>query len=356
MMKIIKSLIQITLIALFFASTAFSQEEHIKLGFIGCLTSFAGSYGTAVLEGAQLAVKELNEKGIKVDLAVEDDQSATKNTVSAFVKLVNLNKVQGIIGGSWWVNSIVQQSEKAGIPLISCETLYDKDTVLGKSYFMMQGDLREWVRVYEPLVKARGYKRGVIVRYVSGFGATLAGEMQSLFSQSGRSFAGVVEYNDIQISEASSIVLQLKRMNPDVVYVDAQPGGLANLLKRLAENGMQNITIFTNSIAENVLQQKLFDIGKFKNVYYTRRTIVDKQFSERFEAEYKKKPILNADLGYYSVYILAVALKTKTPIEALKSGVSVGDKRFVFNENNVYSGTPQEIWKIDGTNVVRVTE
>lgn len=354
MLGLNKLTLQIYFLALIIVGNAYTEEKRIQLGFIGSLSSFAASYGTAVLEGAELAVKELNQNGIKVDLAVEDEQSVTKNAVNAFVKLATVNKVQGIIGGSWWLNSIVKQSENAKIPLISCETLYDQDTVLGKSYFIMQGDLREWVRVYKPFIVSRGYKRGAIVRYVSGFGATLASEMQNLFSEDGRTFAGAIEYNDIQMAEASSIVLRLKQMAADVVYVDAQPGGLVNLLKRIAENGMENITILTNSIAEDVVRGNMLDLTKFKNVYYTHRSTFDREFVEKFRKEYKKEPYLNADLGYYSAYLLVEALKTQDSIASLKSGISVAGKRFQFNENNVYSLAPQEIWKIDGTKLFKI--
>src|SRR5258707_4496020 len=47
-------------------------------------------------------------------------------------------------------------------------------SVLGKTYFILHGDLRNWVRVYQPLIEQKGWKKGAIIRYVSGFGATLA--------------------------------------------------------------------------------------------------------------------------------------------------------------------------------------
>lgn len=336
-----------------FNSAVFSQEKTINLGFIGSLSSFASSYGTAALEGAQLAVKELKQSGISVNIIVEDDQSIAKHTVNSFIKLSSVDKVQGIIGGSWWINSIVKQAENAKIPIISCETLYNQDTINGQTYFIMQGDLKEWIRIYEPLVNSQNYKRGAIIRYASGFGATLADAMKSLFTQSGRSFVGAIEYNDILIPESAAIILKLKQLKPDVVYIDAQPGGLANLLKRISENGMENMTIFSNSIAEDLLKDKLLDTSKFKNFYYSKRTTFDQDFSNRFEKEYKKKPYLNADLSYYAVYLLVEALKTNDSIAALKSGISVNAKNFTFNEHNVFSGTPQEIWKVEGTNPVK---
>lgn len=334
-------------------SPAASLERPLTIGFIGSLTSFAGNFGTAILEGAKLAAKEINQGESKVRIISEDDQSVARNSVGAYMKLTNADRIDAIIGGSWWINAIVKKAEKAGFPLVSCETLYNKETVTGKTYFLLQGELRSWVQVYEPIVKDRGFKRAAVVRFTSGFGETLEEEMKSLFSHSGRSFAGTIEYSDIQIPDAASIVLQLKKLKPDVVYIDGQPSGLANLLKRMVEGGLTNLPIFTNSIAEDVLRDKLINLSLFTNFYYTRRSTFDKDFSERFEKEYGKPPYLNADLGYFAVHILAEAATSGSEqnpsgiVAALKNGVKVKGRQFAFDEHNVFAGPPQEVWRID---------
>ncbi len=332
-------------------NTAWAEKENtnqeIKIGFIGSLSSFAANYGNAVLEGAKLAVDELNAQGITIDLQVEDDGSLTKNTALAYNKLKNINQVQGIIGGSWWINSIVKQSEKDKLPLMSCETLYNADVISGKNYFLLQGDLREWINVYEPLIKKQGWKKGAIIRYTSGFGATLAKSMETTFSKDSREFLGALEYTDINIPNASDIVLKLKKLNPDVVYVDGQPAGLATILRKLKEAGLTEINIITNSIATDVQRDKLVDLAPFKNIYYSKRAAFDLTFIEKFRAKYNKEPYLNADLGYYALKLLAVALAEADPISKIKSGINIDKHRFIFNQLNLYSGIPQVVYKLE---------
>jgi branched-chain amino acid transport system substrate-binding protein len=326
------------------------SRDTFRIGFIGSLSSFAANYGTAVLEGAELAVAELKQEGVKVELKVEDDQSATKNTVSAYTKLKEVDHADALIGGSWWANAIVKQAERDRILLASCETLYNDDAVAGKTYFILNGDLRNWIRVYEPLIEKKGWKRGAIIRFVSGFGATLAREMETVFSGRGREFAGAVEYSDIAMPEVANVVMQLKKLKPDVVYIDAQPSSLANLLKKFAEVGMEDINILTNSIAEDVRRDKLFDLSKLKNLYFTKRSTFDEDFSVKFKKKYGKDPYLNADLGYHAVFLLVKALESSDPVLALKSGIVVHNKSFSFDEHNVYSGIRQEIFQVrDGS-------
>lgn len=350
--KMISSILALLFLVVPLSPSA-ALERPLTIGFIGSLTSFAGNFGTAILEGAKLAAKEINQGESKVRIISEDDQSVARNSVGAYIKLTNADQIDAIVGGSWWINAIVKKAEKAGLPLVSCETLYNKETVSGKTYFLLQGELRSWVRVYEPIVKERGFKRAAVVRFTSGFGETLEEEMKSLFSHSGRYFAGTIEYSDIQIPDAASIVLQLKKLKPDVVYIDGQPSGLANLLKRMVEGGLTNLPIFTNSIAEDVLRDKLINPSLFANFYYTRRGTFDKDFSERFEKEYGKRPYLNADLGYLAVHILAEAAargRDQNPsgiVAALKNGVKVKGRQFAFDGHNVFAGPPQEVWRLD---------
>ncbi len=324
-----------------------TNSKQIKIGFIGSLSSFAANYGTAVLEGAKLAVDELQTQGIMIDLQVEDDGSVPKNTALAYSKLKNINQVQGILGGSWWINSIVKQSEKDKLPLISCETLYNKDVVLGENYFLLQGDLREWINIYEPLILKQGWKKGAIIRYTSGFGATLAESMKAIFSKEGREFVGELEYTDINIPNASDIILKLKKLNPDVVYVDGQPAGLATILKKLKEAGLTDLNIITNSIATDVQRDKLADLTPFKNIYYSKRSAFDQTFTEKFQAKYHKDPYLNADLGYYAMKLLAMGLIEADPISKIKSGIKIGEYQFIFNDLNLYAGIPQVIHKLE---------
>jgi len=218
----VKAYICVILIMLagFLPAALEAEALKMKIGCIGSLSGYAGSYGQAVLEGAQLAVAELNRQGSQIELISEDDQSVMKNTVTAYKKLVKMDGVRFILGGSWWLNAVVRMSEQDDIPLVSCETLYNQETVPAPNYFLLAGDLAQWVRVYEPLVQRRSWKKAAVLRFVSGFGATLAGEMERIFSGPGRSYLGAIEYADIEMTEAAALLLQIRKLSPDVLYVD----------------------------------------------------------------------------------------------------------------------------------------
>ncbi len=322
------------------------QPEKIPLGFIGSLSGPAASYGQAVLEGAKLAVKELNAAGTAIELVVEDDATNSKNTVTAFQKLAGTDKVRAIVAGSWWANSIVRPASSKKILLLSCETVYDKDTISGDYYFIMAGDLRDWIRVYEPLIQAKLWKSAAIIRFTSGFADTLAEELERVFSGNGRRFLDNLTFSYFDMQDAPQLVLQLKRLSPDVVFIDGQPAGFANVLRRMDELGLnKKMAVLTHSIARDVYQDRLVDLNSFKELYFTDRLPLGAKFSAAFRAEYAKPPHLHADLGYYSVYLAVGALQSADPLQALKEKKQTIDGiRFKFDERNVLTGMQPLVW------------
>lgn len=345
--------LQFLTLFLLLGGIAFAQESSEplttkRIGFIGSLSSFAANYGKAALEGVELAASELKARGENIQLFIEDDASEMKNTVTSYQRLKNLNSIDGLVGGTWWANSIVKVAQNDGIPFLSAETSYNKDAVLAANYFLLQGDLSEWIKVYEPLIKKRGWKKGAIIRFVSGFGETLSQTMRETFSKEGREFVGAIEYTDIRISDAGSMVLRLKRMNPDVVYLDTQPEGLYVLLKRIHELGLENIAVITNENAEDMLRQNLMDPKSISNFYFTNKANLSEKFEQKFHKHFNRAPYLYADIAYYSTHLLARALDAEDPVTFIKSGdFEMDGFRFRFDRNNALVGLPLQIWEVN---------
>jgi branched-chain amino acid transport system substrate-binding protein len=320
------------------------QAENVtKIGFIGSLSSFASEYGQASLEGVQLALEEINKNKHLVDLVIEDDGSDPKRSVQAFNKLVSLDKVNIVVSGTWWATSLVAIAEKSNTLLLSTETLEENSSPHGKTYFVFQGELNSWIDVYRPTIEARGWKRAAMVHFVSSFGETLRDRLKGIFSEPGRTFAGTVEYSTIDLSDAPTIALKIKKMNPDVLYIDAQPQSLPVIMKRLEEIGAGDIAIIANNVLKVSLEQKLFSPERFKELYYAQRKSYAEPFLAAYKDKYKKEPKLNADLGYYAMKLAAKASEVKDTVAFMHSSPVVDGMTFTFNEKNLFNGAPQEV-------------
>lgn len=330
---------------------ALAEKPPLRIGLIASLSGFSARYGTAVLEGARLAAKEIKERGTRIELLVEDDQSSPSQVTSAWQKLSSIDRAEGLIAGTWWANSIAPQASRAGVPLLSCETLYNREWIATQGYFTLLGDLRDWIRVYEPLVAERGWKKGAMVKFTSGFADTLEEEMRQVFSSQGRSWIKSIEYSDLDLKEAATIAAQLKVLKPDVVYVDAQPQSFAALMKRMTEQKISGMAVISNPIVRDAAEEKLFDPRAFQGeIYYTQRESFRPAFVEKFRAHYGRDPLLNADLGYYALHLLVQALSGQEPAgSALKSGkLSVDQLHFEFDDLNVYRGVRQKVIRLGG--------
>src|SRR3989337_2109035 len=100
------------------------KEESVKIGVAGPMTGDQSKMGMDVKNGAELAVREWNERGgvlgKKIALLVEDDQHDPKQAVSVANKLVN-DGIAGMIGHFNSSASIPASSvyNKAKIPMIT---------------------------------------------------------------------------------------------------------------------------------------------------------------------------------------------------------------------------------------------
>jgi ABC-type branched-subunit amino acid transport system substrate-binding protein len=225
----------------------------------------------------------------------------------------------------------------------------EESTVDASSYFILPGHLRDWILVYDELFKQLNLKSLSILRFSSGFGATLSKVLQDLLKTShpNTQFAGAIEYQDIAMAEAATLLLKIKQINPAGLYIDAQPTGIANFIRKLNQQGAYGFTIFSNSIVEDLLVQKLVDPNMLEGVYFSKRKIFSGRFIEEYRALYKREPRLSADLGYYA---LLIALKAYASGDLLKSLTTdkyiIDAQEFQFDTQRVLANSKQEIFQI----------
>ncbi|NPV87917.1 ABC transporter substrate-binding protein [Coprothermobacteraceae bacterium] len=112
-----------------------SSAKTIRIGLIAPLTGSESLFGQGYKRGVELAVKDINAKGgvlgKTVELFVEDDQNDPNQSVNAVQKLVNQNKVVGIVGAFSSKCSIPahEQACALGVPIISPTSTNPKVTV-----------------------------------------------------------------------------------------------------------------------------------------------------------------------------------------------------------------------------------
>ena len=102
-----KSYIVLSVISIFIASVmvfsfgcAKKEEKEIKIGAVLSLTGKGAKYGEAIKRGIDLALEEVNSepnRKAKIKVVYEDSLSEPQKAVSAFNKLIEIDKVPVVI-------------------------------------------------------------------------------------------------------------------------------------------------------------------------------------------------------------------------------------------------------------------
>ncbi|MBZ4655105.1 MAG: branched-chain amino acid transport system substrate-binding protein [Tepidanaerobacteraceae bacterium] len=112
-----------------------AKEDVIKIGYVGALSGDTAVWGQAGLNGMKLTAKEINEKGgilgKKVEVIGLDGRGNPVDSVNAFNKLVDEEKVIAVIGTNFSSCNIAMApiADQKKIPLIGTACSNPKVTV-----------------------------------------------------------------------------------------------------------------------------------------------------------------------------------------------------------------------------------
>jgi ABC-type branched-subunit amino acid transport system substrate-binding protein len=88
---------------------------------VASLTGDAAMNAEDWLRGARLAAEDSVGTKMEIELVIEDDGTVPTKAVTAFNKLVMLDKVDGVVGGTWdfIAEAIYPLAEKAKVPFVT---------------------------------------------------------------------------------------------------------------------------------------------------------------------------------------------------------------------------------------------
>lgn len=157
------------------SATAFAAPT-IKIGALFSVTGPAAFLGEPERNSAQMVVDEINKaggiKGKKLELVVYDTNGDATKAKQLVNKLIKNDKVSAIIGPSTTGESmaIIDDVEKAGIPLISCAAGIKITEPVKKYVFKTaQNDTLAVGKIYEHLQKHKQTKVAILT-VSDGFG------------------------------------------------------------------------------------------------------------------------------------------------------------------------------------------
>jgi branched-chain amino acid transport system substrate-binding protein len=101
-----------------------SSAEPLKIGMVARLTGSAAEQGRYTIQGAKLAVEEVNKAGgvlgRPVELVIEDDQSTNPGVVLAFSKFAGDKDIPAFVGPTFstQIHAIAPDVQRLGKPVM----------------------------------------------------------------------------------------------------------------------------------------------------------------------------------------------------------------------------------------------
>ncbi|MFZ1055241.1 MAG: ABC transporter substrate-binding protein [Opitutaceae bacterium] len=124
-----------------FAAGPLPASEPVRIGFFMSMTGRDASFGEASLDGARLAVDELNAAGgvlgREVVLLVEDDRSLAGESATAAKKLISRDHVVALVGECSSARTLeaAAVAQVSGIPIVTPASTNPRVTQMGDSVF-----------------------------------------------------------------------------------------------------------------------------------------------------------------------------------------------------------------------------
>ncbi len=220
--------------------------DTIKIGLMAPLTGFAAADGASVQNSVLLAVERVNQEGgllgKQVELVVYDDRADGKEAVAIARKLIQQDRVVGVVAGSYSTPSratapIFQDEE---VPFVAAYAVHPDITTAGDYCFrngflgMVEGKSAGYTAVQ--LLKA---KRIALLTSDNDFGRTLAEGFKAYVGKyaSDEEIVYAQTY-PMKEKDFKAYLSKIKEINPDLIFASGYYFQTGPIIKQAREMGI----------------------------------------------------------------------------------------------------------------------
>jgi branched-chain amino acid transport system substrate-binding protein len=310
------------------------DSKEIKIGAILPLTGDAGSYGTALKKGMDIALEDVNAhggiNGKKLVIVVEDSQADAGKAVSAFNKLRAADGVPMVLGDMFSAGTlaIAPIAERSKIVLLSPTASSIDLTKAGDYIFRIYPSdtydgtfLAQYVRN-----KLKAETASVVFMQAASITAVVQ-VFQEGFERAGGKVLRLEAYKEGE-SDFRGQLIKAKETNPDIIFIPGYLKEMANLLRQAKELGIKAHFISISTFFD----PKILELtgGAAEGVQFSAPAFDPKSavpemqtFVQAFRKKNNQEPDILAGYGYDVVNIAAQALRTADTIspDAIKKAL-----------------------------------
>ncbi|MBC7802144.1 MAG: ABC transporter substrate-binding protein [Gemmatimonadaceae bacterium] len=306
--------------AAFAALPAAAQSgSPIQVGAIEILSGPNAAYGTAIRAGLELALEEINAKGVlgrKIALTVEDSAANKDQAINAARKLIGRDKVVAIIGPTlsnemFAVGPVVNERK---VPIIGTSTTAAGITDIGPYVFRTSLPESDVIPVTLARAKARGVKT-IALMYANDDAFSKSGfdTMKAAAEKAGLSIVTIESFGS-KDTDFSAQLTKVRGLKPDAVGISALVEPVSGVLLQARQLGFGKETLFIGGNGSN--SPKLGEIAGVaadglivgSPWFLGKPGEMNETFVAKFKARNGRDPDQFAAQAYDCMYILADAI------------------------------------------------
>lgn len=200
------------------------SSDTLKLGVIVPATGPIASIGQATQAAIQLSVDEVNKaggvNGKPIEVVFEDGKCTSSGAANAAQKLMNIDKVNVILGGacSGETASFVKSAMENKVPTLSYCSSAPTLTGSGKYFFRnFPSDSYSAIFAAEYLYKTLGAKNVAVVYNISDYGNALSARFDTEYKKLGGKIA-LMEGIPQDAKDYRTVISKVKNSGADYVY------------------------------------------------------------------------------------------------------------------------------------------
>ena len=290
-----------------------------RLGLFIPLTGSQASFGIDALNGARLAVDEINEQGGVLDhpvnLITKDTESRTELVASIVGELIDTEKVVALIGEITTDRTLAAAplAQERGIPLITPSATNEKITAAGNYVFRAC-----YTDAFQAAIMTK-FARSLDVEKVAmlfdgenPYGASLSNAFKVDFVKQGGSIVAEQTYRAGDVDYATQLNA-IKQKNPDIVFLPSYFAEAAVIIKQARQLAIEVPFLGTDGWDSSELLK--FAGQAVNNCYFASHFSSEllsdraKPFGEAYRTKFQAAPPPLAALTYDAVWLLADALR-----------------------------------------------
>lgn len=299
------------------------QGRPFKLGALNSITGAGGVYGPGMFEAIKLAAEEVNKVGGAAgrlfEVYAEDDQTRADAAVLAVKKLVEITKVDAIVG--IWPSAV----QLAVMPITNAAGIISMNTSGAPEIdqndnldlvWQFYGSNVIFGRAFAETVKKLGYKRPAVMAFNNATMLAQGRFFEKTWTEDGGKIVDFIAYEPNQTSYRTELDRILSK-KPDIISCSAYLPDLTIILKEWYQSGIPCKFICPGWSANETLARTLGadvvdGILSVSNVPASESPAY-KHFSTAFRAVSKHDPETFAAAAYDMVITLAFALQVAGP-------------------------------------------